>query len=130
MKERRILVVEDDPFIAIDVIDVLEAAGLNAIGPIASVSKALDVLERDTFDAAVLNFTLGQETSEPIARTLTTRGIPFVVVTGYARDQLGPYFETIPMLSKPLQKELLLELLDRMLDCDSKQVGIFRSPAH
>jgi DNA-binding response OmpR family regulator len=81
-----ILVVEDDPLIALDLATTLEDAGATVVGPCASVAKALSFLgetsARPAVEGAVLDFDLRGETSAPIAKLLKSRGIPFIFHTG------------------------------------------------
>jgi DNA-binding response OmpR family regulator len=84
----RVLVVEDDFLIAIDISQQLAGAGFEVVGPATSVAKALKLLAERGCDIAVLNVNLGDETSEPIARKLQSAGKPFVVLSGYPADKL------------------------------------------
>ncbi len=63
--------------------DALEDAGFAVIGPVRSVAQALESLETDKPDAAVLDLNLAGENSVAVADALVARGIPFVVATGY-----------------------------------------------
>jgi DNA-binding NarL/FixJ family response regulator len=112
----RILVVEDEPLIAAEIESFLSAAGFEVIGPAGSVSYALALLERGGCDAAVLDVSLGGETSEPIATGLIRSGTPFVVVSGYARTQLPAVFQTAPLIGKPLPSAVLTEEVKRCLE--------------
>ena len=83
----RVLIVEDDPFIGMDLMAQLEDAGFAVGGVAGTVAKALRLLDGNAFDVAVVDLNLGRESSAPIAAALTERGIPFVVVTGYSVGQ-------------------------------------------
>src|SRR5687768_10459386 len=93
----RILLVEDDPLIRLDLETSL--AELGAIVTAASeVSKALAAL-----DFAVLDFDLGAETSEPIAEAAQARNIPFLYLSGYSEhDERFGRWQRIRVLAKPL----------------------------
>jgi PAS domain S-box-containing protein len=99
----RVLVVEDEPLIAGEMAAMLGEAGYDVVGPAGSLRAGLALLERQGCDAAVLDVTLGTETSEPLARLLLGRGTPFVVVSGYTRAQLPALFRSAPLLGKPMQ---------------------------
>lgn len=81
-----ILVVEDEPLIALDIATILEDAGAGVIGPFGTLASAVAVIEQYDHSAplsgAVLDVNLGKDTSVPIARLLHARGIPFVFHTG------------------------------------------------
>ncbi len=98
----RILLVEDDPLIRLDLETSL--AELGAIVTAASeVSKALAALEASVLDFAVLDFELGAETSEPIAEAVQARNIPFLYLSGYSEhDEHFGRWREIRVLAKPL----------------------------
>ncbi len=99
----RVLVVEDEALIALEVRHALAEAGYEVIGPAATASEGLDLICAGPIDAAVLDVNLGRETSEVIAQKLTDRGVPFLAVSGYAADQRPPVFESAPFLAKPFR---------------------------
>ncbi len=112
----RILVVEDEFFIAQEIADLLEAAGFEVVGPCASVPAALARLaESAGCDGAVLDASLRHVSSLPVAEALAERGIPFAVVTGFSVDQLPARMAAAPVLTKPLKGEDLIEILRELL---------------
>ena len=100
---------------AMEIAAILTDVGLDVLGPVASVSHALALIESGACDAAVLDTNLGEETSEPIARRLSLGGTPFVIVSGYAREQQPAAMGDAPLLVKPLQPELLVAAIKRCL---------------
>jgi CheY-like chemotaxis protein len=113
--DRRILVVEDEPLLAAEIGSILSNAGFHVIGPAASVSQALALIEHEGCDSAVLDVNLGGETSEPVAMKLIRTATPFVVVSGYARAQMPEVFRTAPLVRKPLPSALLEAEVKRSL---------------
>jgi DNA-binding response OmpR family regulator len=109
----RILILEDEPLVAIEMMRDLKSAGFEVVGPALTVVKALALIGREGCDAAVLDIRLGSETSEPVAMKLLSEGIPFVSMTGYARDDQPAVFQSAPMLSKPVRMHELIQLLRR-----------------
>ncbi len=108
MAARRILVVEDEFLIAMDIAGVLEQAGLTVIGPAANVGDALEALARETVDGALLDAQLAGETASSIADALIARGIPFAFVTGHGRENLPAAYRDAPLVRKPfIGKDLL-----------------------
>ncbi|HEY2532094.1 MAG TPA: response regulator [Xanthobacteraceae bacterium] len=97
----RVLVVEDQFMIALDISQQLTEVGFEVVGPAPSVAKALRLVEEAGCDVAVLDVNLGSETSEPIASRLRACGKPFVVLTGYSTDNLRPWFHDATILTKP-----------------------------
>lgn len=112
-ERKRVLVVEDEPLIAMDIANVLEEAGYVVVGPAGDVTEALALLEATRVEHAVLDVNLGRETSEAIARRLQDLQIPFVSLSGYSRDQQPRIFHQSPALTKPLRKEALLAEIER-----------------
>lgn len=104
----RVMIVEDDPFIALDLAEQLEEAGLSTTGIAATVSEARDLFNRHGCDIAILDVNLGDETASPIARLLADQRVPFVAVTGYSRDQVPPEFSDATVLTKPVRVEKLV----------------------
>jgi PAS domain S-box-containing protein len=108
----RVLVVEDEALTAFEITKQLKEAGFDVIGPAASVTQALRLLqEQSGCDAAVLDVNLRSETSEVVARRLSGCGTPFVTITGYSRLQLAPAFKAAPHLTKPVSSNALVETL-------------------
>ena len=112
---RRILVVEDEPLIAMDFSQTLSDAGYVVIGPANSVARALALIAKFGCDAAVLDVNLGKESSEPIARELIRLGKPFVTTSGYSREQQPQIMQTAPMLGKPVSSAVLISGVERCL---------------
>lgn len=104
----RVLVVEDEALVALEIAGVLADAGFTVLGPAASVATALGVLAHERCDVAVLDVNLGAETSEPIATRLIADGVPFVTMSGYSRSQRPKVFGGSPFLGKPLTRPELL----------------------
>jgi AmiR/NasT family two-component response regulator len=106
---RRVLVVEDEFLIALDVEDALRELGCEVVGPVATVAQALAVLADPAgCDLAVLDVRLAEGSTAPLAQALSRQGIPFVVLTGYDRSQLSePALREAVLLGKPLQRKSL-----------------------
>ena len=89
----RVLVVEDEPLVAIELRQMLEEGGFSVLGPCAHVTAALGLLRENGCDAAVLDINLGDETSEAAADELRRLGVPFLSVSGYSQAQRPAAFE-------------------------------------
>jgi CheY-like chemotaxis protein len=97
-----ILVVEDEPLIAMMLEDYLDALGYRLAGSCDGVSEALDCVRQGGFDAALLDVNLRDgETSWPVADALSDSGRPFVIATGGTNDSVPERHATVPVLSKP-----------------------------
>jgi len=108
MAATRILVVEDEFLIALDIAGVLEQAGLSVVGPAGTVRDALQAIERDVVHGALLDAHLAGEPVGRIADALKARGIPFAFVSGYGREQLPPAYRAVPLVKKPFTGKDLL----------------------
>src|SRR6516225_2290712 len=109
----RILVVEDEFLVAMLLEDVLEAAGCVVAGPIPRIADALAAVDRETYDAAVLDVNLAGERIDPVADALSRRNIPFMFVTGYSAAAVPGGFAERPRLRKPFR---MADLLDTLTD--------------
>jgi len=112
---RRILVVEDDVLIAMDTAAALEAAGCTVIGPASTIARALRLADNERIDAAVIDRNLAGHSSDPVARMLGARAVPFVVATGYADAGLPPELADAPTLPKPFEAGELIALVERLV---------------
>jgi DNA-binding response OmpR family regulator len=108
----RILIVEDDSILAMNMEDQLKSGGCNVIGRVSRQAKAFEVLEKATPDAVVLDLNLHGELATDLAETLAARRIPFVVVTGYGNRHFDvAALQEAPRLHKPVDmRELVREL--------------------
>ena len=111
----RILLVEDEPVIALDFTQVPACHGAMVIGPAAELAEALALLAgHPGIDAAVLDVHLIRQDAWPIAEALVTRGIPFVFTTGTAAVAIPAAYAVTPCLLKPFEPQDLVELLAGM----------------
>jgi len=117
---KRILLVEDDAIIALDLAQSMAEAGYDVLGPAARVAEALDLLRDSGCDAAVLDINLGEETSEAVAIELERRSIPFVTLSGYDADQQLPGFARSESLVKPVRLETLKIALEECMRSSRK----------
>jgi len=109
---KRVLVVEDEWIVALDLTMFLTDAGYKVIGPASRVSDALALLEKEDIDAAILDINLSGETSKPIALHLKNKGTPFVFLTGYSRGHLDPELSSEIVVNKPLSQTQLHQALE------------------
>jgi DNA-binding response OmpR family regulator len=114
-RRRRVLVVEDEALVAMEIGAALSEAGWEVAGPASTVAQALALIAQTGCDAAVLDSNLGTETAEPIAIELIRAGTPFVTVSGYSRDQQPPAMRNGHLVGKPLSPELVVAELNRCL---------------
>lgn len=115
LEGKRILLVEDEILIALDIADMLSGAGAEVIGPCISLAQAMDQAASQALDLAMLDIDLNGEEAFPAANLLRQRGIPFMFYTGQPeRDALRTEFSEIPVCVKPLSPQRLIETLVRI----------------
>ncbi|HEY1245262.1 MAG TPA: response regulator [Hyphomicrobiaceae bacterium] len=101
-----VLLVEDEPLVAVGVADHLTRAGAAVVGPCSTTGRALAELDRHRIDVAIIDYVLADDNSEGLQAALEAKGIPFIVVTGYPRV-LVRRDQRQRVLSKPVAPEVL-----------------------
>ncbi|WP_373474715.1 response regulator [Sphingorhabdus sp.] len=112
---RKMLVVEDEMIVMMNLEFVLEDLGCSAIYPAASVVQALALLDQESFDIAILDVNLGEENSYPIADILIARGIPFAFSTGYSNHGTRTDLDSQLVLRKPYLSSDVARVVDQLL---------------
>ncbi len=112
---RRILLVEDEPLVAMDVESQLLAAGCIVVGPAPTVERARALIEAEPPDAALLDANLAGTSVETVADALVARGVPFAFATGYGREALPERHRGVPVLAKPFAPAQLLAVVAGLL---------------
>ncbi|WP_243369272.1 response regulator [Microvirga solisilvae] len=108
----RVLVVEDEYFMADDIAKALEKLGAEVIGPIPETDNALALLSSDErIDAAILDINLRGKEIFPVADALIARRIPVVFATGYDASSVPPAYAAIPRWEKPFNPDVLAQAL-------------------
>lgn len=97
----RILIVEDEYYVADDLARALQGLGATVLGPVATLEEAEQLVEEGGFDCAVLDMNLRGEMAFPIADRLEAEGIPFIVASGYNSASLPERFSGVPRVEKP-----------------------------
>lgn len=111
---KRILVVEDDQFLALHMQDILRSLGFEVLGPAPSLESGLRLARTGNLDAAVLDVRLdhGQRVF-PVARMLQQRSIPFSFMTGYADPELEGF--KAPVIKKPVETGSVAAVIERLI---------------
>ena len=107
LKGARVLVVEDEFMVAALLGDTLAALGCEVVGPAAEVAEALELLERETIDAAVLDVNIGGEMVFPVADALASKDLPFVFATAYGVAGVADRHRDRGVLDKPYHQRAL-----------------------
>jgi two-component system, response regulator PdtaR len=109
----KVLVVEDEMLIAMDLEEMLERSGAQVLGPLATVAEALDLLGTERLDVALLDVNLKDGIVTRLAEALRSRSIPYVISTAYnGSDLVGlEALAHAPKIGKPAREQQLISAL-------------------
>lgn len=112
LEDRIILIVEDEPLVALDLVDATGALGAQVIGPIQTASHALEIVTARAIDGAILDARLPDGEVTPVALFLLGRCIPFVIHSGTGMPaELAAAAPDVPLIRKPVPSALVAERL-------------------
>jgi CheY-like chemotaxis protein len=111
----RILLVEDEPIIAMTAEDMLDALGCQVVASAGTLEEALAAGAAGGFDVAMLDINLNGVASLPVADALKAAGTPFIFTTGYGAEGSGDHRD-VPLVTKPYRLGDLEDALRRALD--------------
>jgi DNA-binding response OmpR family regulator len=114
-KAKRVLIVEDDPVVAVVMEDILREMGHEVFINL-TLAHALFELDDDEVDAVLLDMQLRGEDARPLVLQLLARNIPFLVLSGADQSALTREFPQIGLLPKPFGKAALEEAVRELLD--------------
>jgi DNA-binding response OmpR family regulator len=112
LEGRRVLVVEDDYFIAIELCSALRAAGAEVIGPARDVATGLAAIRAERIDCGVLDINLRGHLAFEIAAELRARGIPAIFATGYDASMIPAELADTVRLEKPVDLDALCRAVE------------------
>jgi DNA-binding response OmpR family regulator len=117
----RVLVVEDEPLIGMDIEDAVAGLGHDVVGPIAELDEALDLATIAALGCAILDINILGGNSYPVADILLKRGVPVLLLSGYGEQTLPARLHEEARLPKPftgaqLDKEIR-DLCARAANC-------------
>jgi DNA-binding response OmpR family regulator len=115
----RVLVVEDEYYIADDLRRMLGASGASVVGPFSTIAKAGEAIERGDFDCALIDLNLHGESAVPIADRLVREGRPFAIATGYGSSVVPDRLKDVPRIEKPFDPRALLEMVKQLRCAES-----------
>ena len=107
----RVLIVEDEYYLADDLSRVLGDAGAAIVGPVGTIAEAEGQVEDRQFDCAVLDMNLRGDLMFAVAERLQDADVPFVIATGYAGSSLPATLRDAPRVEKPFAPEKLVRKL-------------------
>ncbi len=107
----RVLIVEDEAIIAMDLEMMLQDEGCEVVATVPTVKAALAQIAQHELDCAFLDINLGHEQVFPVADELARKGVPFALLSGHTRGVLPPAHKNRPALPKPYLKKDVLKIL-------------------
>lgn len=110
-KQPHILIVEDEPLIALMLTDMLAELGFKVSASVAQVADALAFLAKDSIDIALLDVNIGAQKIDPVADLLAAHGTPFVFTTGYGSSGVPANHVGRAILQKPFHIDDLAAVL-------------------
>lgn len=112
---KRVLIVEDEYFIATDLARALQKEDAIVVGPAGNISVAMTLAADAPIDAAVLDINLHGATSYPIADQLAERAVPCLFLTGYDDRQVPQGYRDLPRVAKPFPMQRVLNAVAQLL---------------
>lgn len=111
----RVLVVEDEPLVAMLLEDMLSDLGCTVVAVAGTVAEAVGHASGAALDAAILDVNLGTQSSGPVAEALSARAVPFIFATGYGESGVPEAFRGRPALQKPYGMQDVARLLAQVV---------------
>ena len=112
MPSLRVMIVEDEPLIAMAMEVIVEDAGGQTTGTHSTVKEALGAVAAEPrIDVALLDCNLGKEACWPVAEALAKRNVPFAFTSGQGMKDMDPRFADRPVFAKPVDEEKLKRFL-------------------
>jgi DNA-binding NtrC family response regulator len=116
LRAAHILIVEDSYLILMELESILLDAGADAVWTCRSVAEALDAIAEQDVAAAILDLRLDDETSLPVARALSARGVPFFFYTGQLDiGEIRAQWPACPVISKPAERQKIVDTLASLI---------------
>lgn len=114
MKDCRVLVIEDELLIGLDLVSTLEDAGFHVVEHASTEREALDLIAHKPWHAVVADANLNGRSIDYVATVLRDKSIPFLIVTGYNRDHLPSSIGEAVVLGKPVANSVLVQEVQQL----------------
>jgi CheY-like chemotaxis protein len=126
LKDMRILIMEDEFLIAMDVEQLCHDHGAEEVVILRTLKEVVDgTVEPAKFSVAVVDLMLSGESTTEFAKTLQANATPFVFATGYAEDEtLFADFPGIAVVSKPYTGPMLISAIMAAVGRESASCGV------
>jgi DNA-binding response OmpR family regulator len=128
MRRPRVLVLENEAVIALDISVILEGKGFEVVGPFDRIAQAMAAVKASVLDAAILDVQIGSDQSFAVANALGAAGIPFLWATAYHQGDLPAPYRSQLYLHKPFTARELTDTLLLVLDAAKRESPHVRAP--
>ena len=115
----RILVVDDEPLIALLTEEWVTELGHTPVGPAGNLKAAFELVANSDIDGAIIDVTLGRESAYPLAEALAARGVPFAFATGLSEAAIERGHAAVAVLVKPFGLKPFKNALEAIVDARS-----------
>ena len=102
---RRILIIEDQILISMDLEEIVNNCGSIPVGPAHTISEALRFVSENEFDAAILDINIDGDMVFSVADRLSILKKPFIFITGYTTDDFPDLYPGVPIVAKPFSRK-------------------------
>jgi len=106
-----VIVIEDEPLIALDIEFAAQDAGCNVTGIARTIDEAFQMLETSECDGAILDANLNGQSAKPLMDHFERTNMPYIIVSGYSRDQLDFVTDDVVLVGKPFSTMELTETI-------------------
>jgi PAS domain S-box-containing protein len=113
MRGGRVMIVEDEPLVAMAMSELMAELGMIVIGPFGRVGQAIAALKDNPVNAALLDINLAGELVYPLADRLMANNVPFVFVTGYGSESIDRRYANVRILQKPIKRDVLQSMFSQ-----------------
>jgi len=111
---RRVIIIEDEPLVAMDMESTLTAAGCDVVGSAGTLDKEKLIVAQAECDAAVVDMTLAGHPVDELAAALTQQNIPLVLVTANGPDGIPGRFREAAVIKKPFSQDQLVAAIEKL----------------
>ena len=111
----RVLIVEDEYFLADDLARGFGKEGISIVGPVPSVDRAMALVAQKQINLAVLDIALDGDKVYDVADALMAQEVPVLFVTGYDRDAIPDRYANVPICQKPVGADDVIKALRRII---------------
>jgi DNA-binding response OmpR family regulator len=120
MSKASILLVEDEAFIRMMLVDMVQDIGHQVVAEAGSVDEGCLLAKREEYDLAIIDINLNGMNASPVAEAVAGRGLPFLFLSGYGSKGIPAKFKGAPWLPKPCSPDTLKQKINSILSTEKR----------